>query len=70
MTWQPSQGNGDVKEWLSLGVFMIDPTKSKSHGKMWQDKGNELKVVNQEKHSDSSQHPSNFRDKDAPFLWQ
>lgn len=59
MTWQPSQGNGDVKEWLAWVFFMIDPTKSKSHGKMWQDKGNELKVVNQRNDQIPLQHPSN-----------
>ena len=59
-----------MREWLSLGVFMLGLTKSKGHGKMRQDKGNELKVVNRGKHSDSSQHPSNFRDNDAPFLQQ
>lgn len=40
-------------ERMVKSVFLaIDPTKSKSHGKCG-DKGNELKVVNQEKHSDS-----------------
>lgn len=49
---------------------MLGLTKSKGHGKMWQDKGNEPKVVNRGKHSDCSQHPSSFRDNDAPFLQQ
>lgn len=34
MTWEPSQGNEDLKKWLNLSVFMLSVMKN---GKSWKD---------------------------------